>query len=189
MTRQNQPDKSVFWVNGTSYFRFHQDYMQIAIAANIPGINDPKADILGLTHRWLQSNESGRWIMVLDCADDFDIYVNPPARSLGEHVAISAYLPWNPHGSIIITTRNQEVARHLADTVIAISPMRKSEVLEMLQKTMGQDMDQSQAIKLLELLGYLPLAISLAANFMKSLKLSVDEFYNLYRKKSNQGRI
>jgi tetratricopeptide (TPR) repeat protein len=67
--------------------------------------------------------------------------------------------------------------------------MRQNEALEMLQKTMEQDMDQPVARKLLGLLGYLPLAICLAANFMKSQQLSVDEFYNLYQKKSNQSRI
>ncbi|RDW65098.1 hypothetical protein BP6252_10749 [Coleophoma cylindrospora] len=192
LTRQNQPDTSVFWVNGNSYTRFQQDYMQIATAANIPGIDDPKADILRLTYEWLQSNESGRWIMVLDCADDLDIYLGTPTRSPEVHVALSAYLPRNPNGSILVTTRNQEVAKNLvsfADNIIAISPMRQIEALEMLQKTMGQDMDQPVAMRLLELLGYLPLAISLAANFMKSRQLSVDNFYNLYQKKSNQGRI
>jgi hypothetical protein len=169
LTQQNQPDTSVFWVNGNSYTHFQQDYIQIAIAANIPGIEDPKADILRLTHEWLQSNESGRWIMVLDCADDVDIYRTPPAGSLEWHAALSAYLPWNPNGSILITTRNQEVARHLAAKVILIYPIRPNEALEMLQKTtMKQDIDQLVAIKLLELLGYLPLAICLAANFMNS---------------------
>ena len=66
----------MFWVNGNSYTRFQQDYMQIATAANIPGIGDAKAYILRLSHEWLQSNESGRWIMVLDCVDDFDIYLS-----------------------------------------------------------------------------------------------------------------
>ena len=163
--------------------------MQIATAANIPGIGDAKADIPRLSHEWLQSNESGRWIMVLDCADDFDIYLSPPAGSPEGHAAHGAYLPWNPNGSILITTQTRGVARHLANKVIVIYPMRQNEALEMLQKTVEQDMDQPVARKLLGLLGYLPLAICLAANFMKSQQLSVDEFYDLYQKKSNQSRI
>jgi len=117
------------------------------------------------------------------------IYLSPPAGSPEGHAALGAYLPWNPNGSILITTRNRGVARHLANTVIVIYPMRQNEALEMLQKTMEQDMDQPVARKLLGLLGYLLLAICLAVNFMKSQQLSVDEFYNLYQKKSNQGRI
>jgi hypothetical protein len=84
--------------------------MQIATAATIPGIGDAKADILRLSHEWLQSNESGRWIMVLDCADDFDIYLSPPAGSPEGRAALGAYLPWNPNGSILITTQNRGVA-------------------------------------------------------------------------------
>jgi hypothetical protein len=41
----------------------------------LPGVEEPTIDILGLVHRWLESDESGDWLMILDNADDVDAFL------------------------------------------------------------------------------------------------------------------
>ncbi|KAE8552519.1 hypothetical protein EYB25_003897 [Talaromyces marneffei] len=47
---------------------------QIATVAEIPGWDNPKANILQLVYQWLCDESNGRWMMMLDNADDDQIF-------------------------------------------------------------------------------------------------------------------
>lgn len=63
----------MFWVRAGSAATFRQSYREIAEAANIPGRDDPKTDILDLVYRWLKKEKNGPWLMIIDNNDDAEL--------------------------------------------------------------------------------------------------------------------
>jgi hypothetical protein len=63
----------VFWVHAGSKTTFVHSYHEIANAANVPGREDPKADVLDLVFRWLKRESSCPWLMVVDNNDDAEL--------------------------------------------------------------------------------------------------------------------
>lgn len=65
----------------------------------LPGWNEPKADILGMVSRWLSNETSGRWVMVVDNVDDarviLDLWngVRPRVRLLWNNKPVIVRLP------------------------------------------------------------------------------------------------
>lgn len=100
-------DVSVFWVHASTAERFRQGFMSIAKECDIPGHDDPKADVLSLVKTWLRRKERGRWLMVIDNADDTDIFFQSPAGSASEG-NLARYIPECGHGSVLIMTRNKQ---------------------------------------------------------------------------------
>ena len=66
---------SIFWVHAGSFQRMEKGYVDIAREVDIEGWDSrsPDIDRLGLVKEWLESGLSGRWILVLDNADDIDL--------------------------------------------------------------------------------------------------------------------
>jgi TFIIF-interacting CTD phosphatase-like protein len=60
----------VFWVHASNAARIEQDYRDIADQVRLAGRNDPQADIFKLVHNWLRNEKNGKWLVVLDNADD-----------------------------------------------------------------------------------------------------------------------
>ena len=52
--------------------RIEQDYRKVAELVKIPGRRDPQNNILELVARWVRDQKRGRWLLVLDNADDDD---------------------------------------------------------------------------------------------------------------------
>lgn len=43
----------------------------------IPGFDDPKVNTLQLVSDWLTDEDNGSWLMVLDNADDTEVWIEP----------------------------------------------------------------------------------------------------------------
>ena len=102
----------MFWIHSSNAARFVQAYRAIAKAVNLPGTDDPKTDVLLLLQEWLESEESGRWLMILDNADESDTFFNQQALVSSEgddrmqpSVTLSSYLPQSANGSILIVAQ------------------------------------------------------------------------------------
>jgi hypothetical protein len=61
---------------------------------SIPGTEDPRNDALIIVRDWLNKPENGSWLLVLDNADDLDLFfeLNPSATK-PNHPLISNFLP------------------------------------------------------------------------------------------------
>lgn len=80
--RRESFQTQVFWVHAGNTARFEQSYGAIASVAMMPSVEEPTTNILGLVYRWLESDESGDWLMVLDSADDLNVFFpRPSART------------------------------------------------------------------------------------------------------------
>jgi tetratricopeptide (TPR) repeat protein len=188
----------VFWVHAGTQARFEQGYRRIAEATKMRGWDDPKADVLRLVRSWLCNESNGRWVMVVDNADDADVFSTPPpgaqaasgARLSQAAELLSDFLPQSPSGSIVVTSRSRDVAFRLTgsyDTIFEVRPMEERDALTLLQKKLlrvGADADAEKARELVQALDRMPLAITQAAAYIvqRSPRTSVARYLDDIRR-------
>ena len=71
----------MFWVHAGTRARFDDGYRRIAEATKMAGWDDPKADILRLVRSWLCDESNGRWVMLVDNADDASVFFDGISQS------------------------------------------------------------------------------------------------------------
>ncbi|KAK3681825.1 hypothetical protein B0T22DRAFT_445427 [Podospora appendiculata] len=193
-----QPDTWVFWVHAGTQARVEEGFRTIADAVKLPGRNQAKANIPQIVYHWLSNERNGRWIMILDSADDRDVFYDSTsgdARDGRDGRPFAAYLPRSRNGSIIITTRNKDLASRLTNrpqNIIEVRPMARTDALTLLEKKLGSLADTDMADDLVQVLDFVPLAISQAAAYIQaraprsSLEKYLAEFRESERKR---GRL
>jgi tetratricopeptide (TPR) repeat protein len=167
----------VFWVHASSQARFEEGYKKIADRVKLQGWDEPKADILRLVSSWLSDESNGRWVMIVDNADEAGVFFNLSTAGLttGGSSSIPAlqplsnYLPQSQNGSILITSRRRDAAFKLTGNkkdIIAVEPMDEGHALALIRKKLGSDSDNKDAAELARSLDYMPLAITQAAAYI-----------------------
>ena len=125
--------------------------------------------------------------MVLDNADDLDtIFARPiSAVAEGEYVPpLKNYLPQGSRGLLLITTRDTRVGERLTgrQASIVVNPMAYPEAQRILESQVecldNVSIDDSK--KLLDALGYIPLAITQAAAFTSENDITLQEYYEMF---------
>ena len=160
----------VFWVHASSAERFRQDYVSIAQECRIPGYDDPEADPLSLVMTWLQSKGRGRWLMVIDNADDAELF--------GQAGKLAQWVPECAHGSVLVTTRNKVAGSRLTRVgcLIEVGEMNENELEQLLgNKLKADNLDPNDLSRLASRLERLPLALAQAASFIQEQRISVIE--------------
>jgi len=174
--RVNQPEGHVFWVHSVSFARFDQAYREIARKLKIRSFEDPEVDILRLVVESLSGNANYPWLMVLDNADDQEIFFDSSSRTLRSRALIN-YLPRSSKGSVLITTRDKRVGDRLVDREksIIVLPFEADDAKHLLRTKLSNNIDwnEEESMELLETLHYLPLAITQAA---ASVPCTLSEF-------------
>lgn len=177
---------SVFWVHAGNTERFHESYSSIAIKWQIPGYDDPKADLLLLVKRWLEAEERGWWLMVVDNADDVQLFTPPRGREQAvgtrQEQYLGQYIPNCAHGSILVTTRNKQAGLRLAPgkPPTHVSMMDDDESEQLLREYLGKDVAaSSELLALSSRLEHLPLALAQAAAFIEENSISVGDYLRL----------
>ncbi|KAJ5366097.1 hypothetical protein N7541_000038 [Penicillium brevicompactum] len=194
--RESTPDMWVFWIHASNAARLEQGYQQIAAVAEIPGRDDPKTNIHQLVYHWLCDPGNGRWLMVLDNADDDSTFFS--GNESNERGLLVSLLPQAAHGSILITSRNELAARNLVGMdghVIKIQPMNEAESLALLRARIpapqpGESGEDEKA--LVQALEYIPLAITQAGSYIanRSSRVTVSRYLQLFREsESNQTHL
>jgi hypothetical protein len=132
------------------YAGFEQAYRDIAAKVELPGRDDPKSDILRLVYNWLCDHRNGRWLMIVDNADDDRIFsslgVDPKssvqaADSGGEARALSGFLPQSRNGWILATSRDLIAAVNLVGKRVSVTwvePMVEEDALALLKTSPGR---------------------------------------------------
>ncbi|THX80375.1 hypothetical protein D6D04_04634 [Aureobasidium pullulans] len=130
-------------------------YMRLGIV----GWDDPKADILQLIQTWLKNAGNGKWLLVLDNADEASYLLRPRAENSdmmsrsGADVGgkiLYDYVPTCQHGSVIVTTRSRGMAADLVDDadIIIVQPMVEELAMDLLGKKLGPQADSTAAKQL-----------------------------------------
>jgi len=71
-------------------------------------------------HNWLNDKDHGNWLMILDNADDTELFfpnavLDTPSNGSNLISGLASYIPRNSKGSIVITTRNSILGKDLAN--------------------------------------------------------------------------
>ncbi|KAH7111790.1 hypothetical protein B0J11DRAFT_585727 [Dendryphion nanum] len=176
--RDKSPDVWVFWVHAGTQARLEEGYRKIAEATKMDGWNDPKTDVLRLVRAWLCDETNGRWVMIVDNADDSNVFFLPVQSTqavgvagLGQAVEpLSDCLPQSRNGAILVTSRSRDVASRLTgsnSSIVEVKPMDVGDGLALLHKKLGSVASEEGAVELLQALDYMPLAITQAAAFIE----------------------
>jgi len=135
----------VLWVYAGSTTRLEQSFRDIADYIEIPGRQNPKANVFRLVHDWLRDGKSGRWLLILDNVDNPNLLSEVGQRGQGIGVdserrqPITAYLPQSQNGSILITSWSKDVALKLVEekNIVAVQPMAPTHALLLFEKKLG----------------------------------------------------
>ncbi|KAF3271891.1 hypothetical protein TWF128_000417 [Orbilia oligospora] len=157
------------------------DYQVIGSKLGIPGLIHEKGTInanlesfdnirLAL-FSWLQLPGNNRWLLIVDNADDLETF------------SIEEYLPNQGSGAIFITSRRPEFSQS-AKQVGLEGLDSKSAVALLLNLAHLTDSGvlENEAMKLVEKLGFMPLAISHAGCYIHETKLPLSNYLPYYNK-------
>jgi hypothetical protein len=178
---------SIFWLHASNSKQFLQSILRIAQECNIPGHDDPKRDNSTLVKDWLQGSHCPSWLLILDNADDYEMFFSPlkannnrpHSTSLGAEGQLGGYILECSHGSILVTTRNKQAAVKLTRNhgLIEVEKMTPTEASQLVINKLEDDgLDRSQVALLTSRLENLPLALAQAAAFMREYTMSVEEY-------------
>ncbi|RYP79040.1 hypothetical protein DL771_000018 [Monosporascus sp. 5C6A] len=161
--RDKHPGCSVFWAPAVDAVTFENAYREIGRVVGVAGIDEDKADVKALVKAALSGEKAGRWLLVVDNADDTNLLLGP--------AGLSDYLPFSRMGSILFTTRNHEAVVRLdipERGVISVTEMSRDEAIELLHGGLkeNQTRDAASTAGVLDFLADLPLAIKQASAYM-----------------------
>jgi tetratricopeptide (TPR) repeat protein len=200
----------VFWVHASNTARLEQSFREIAELVKVRGRKEPQADVFKLVHDWLRDEKNGRWLLVVDNADDagaLSARVGDSQADNGGNADSSVgalqqrlerYLPPSKHGSVLVTSRTRQAAMQLVeeDDIILIKPMDDAAAHALLHKKLGdkgeksdRDRDSDNDIaKLAAALDYMPLALVQAAAYIRQRapRCSVQQYLEEYRQSDNR---
>ena len=154
------------WVDASSALKIKMVFIDLAKALKFYSNNIPFPEIRSRVLRWLETHPG--WLLVFD--------------GVNQYATIQDYLP-TQGGTVLITAHE-----HLPECVlmqIKIEEMRTPESIFLLKPFI--DEDESELIKLAELLGHLPLALIQAGAYIQAqnkksglTKFTVDNYIDLY---------
>ncbi|KAH7012126.1 uncharacterized protein B0I36DRAFT_300025 [Microdochium trichocladiopsis] len=177
--KASRPDYSIFWVPVLSYGSVEQAYVEMARKLGVQKKTDDE-DIKELVREYLSSDESGKWLLVIDNADDQELFFGSEDKA-----GIEEYLPKSENGLILLTTRSREVAVQFAQTnTVDIEAMDSKEATLLFKKSLTQGQtpqDEALLEDLLIQLTYLPLAITQAAAYLNQTKVPIRKYLGLLR--------
>ena len=171
--------------------RFRETYRKIAESLNLAnshlltGQASSETNILQMVKERLESKATGKWLMLVDNADDTDMLSKKTVES-GE--SLFDYIPENSHGAIIYSTQNKKSGNWLTGQgkLMHIEPLDHFDSTKLLKKKLlDAGMDSTHAEKwtyLLEEIEYLPLGISQLASYMIQNDWSIDTCYEHFCK-------
>jgi len=177
---EKYPDVSVFWMHALSLETFEQACREVAGVLRLVGTENDKEDVKELVQRRLSAEKAGRWMLVVDNADDMDVLEG----SDGEK-GILDYLPDSESGLTVFTTRDKQTADALAsNSIVDVEKLDLATASHLLKKMLTRkDLEFDEAVidELLQELDRLPLAITQAAAYVNCNPISVEGYLSLLR--------
>jgi hypothetical protein len=201
--REEWPDTWVFWVHASSTTRFNEGFKTIAERVGLPGWNEPNVDTLGLVKRWLSDEDNGRWVMIIDNADDVDVMFSSVEGRTENSTAVPGlgsrslldYIPQSAHGSVVITSRGRDVAYRLTGRtgdILDVAPMDPDTSVVLLRKKLESDNRDEDLISLVRNLDGMPLAITQAAAYInrRAPRMTMSKYLEeLARSDANRAKL
>ena len=181
-TKIDQPRCAILWIDASQRLTFEKDVRAIAKKLGLPGATAEQLDFKQLFKQGLSDSSFGKWLLIVDNADDEALWGTPANRDSGTST-LRSYLPSTNHGSVLITTRTRQVAVTLAGKELVNLAEPSAEVASGMFVGLLEDQnlagDRLTISTLLEKLTFLPLAITQAASFINMTQISAKSYLNL----------
>jgi hypothetical protein len=130
-TKEKLPHYSIFWIPTLSDEGAERAYMEIARKLGVHKANDDY-DVKELVCQHLASGKAGKWLLIVDNADDPDLILGNE-----ENPGLERNLPLSDNGVILITTRTRQIAVDLAQSdVLDVDEMDKEEAIDLFKTTL-----------------------------------------------------
>ncbi|UKZ53353.1 hypothetical protein TrVGV298_007145 [Trichoderma virens] len=181
----------VFWIHAATQARVEEGFRNIADAVKLAGRDQPTANIPLLVQKWLSNEPNGRWIIILDSADNSEVLYSSN-RTGHDQRSLAAYIPQSRNGSIVLTTRSRDLASKLTGgykNIIDVGPMTEADAVALLKKKTGSPVDICLAKDLVRALECIPLAVSQAAAYIQARKprSSIEKYLVEFRKSERES--
>ena len=117
---------------------------------------------------WLAAEQDAKWLLVFDNFDDLESF------------ALTEYLPKLPRGNIMITSRRQAAERYGEHMEIGV--MKEKEATDLLLRCAGLSASSHSELlrHLVDVLGYLPLALDQAGAYIAEQGISIEAYLALF---------
>ena len=137
--------------------------------------------------RWLERKDRGQWLMVIDDVNDPQVFFDQSmaVSASSQREDLEHFIPQCAHGSIIVTTRNEQVSLSLPKGTLSIEvrEMHENESEELLHAMLeGVNVASSDLATLSSRLLHVPLALVQAAAFVQRSSVTVNEYLRLLNK-------
>ena len=161
-------------------------------------LHDPGIDVVKSVFDWLSNDDNGSWLLVLDNADDQEMFFGSGGRSSQDVLRqqlgrLAQYLPRSTHGSTLITTRDRRVGERFAeqDRPINVLPLGAEDAKSMLLSRLPDQPSWTVAevLELLENLQHLPLAIAQAASYIREESVTITRYLELLRPGNTDSKV
>lgn len=139
----------------------------------------------------MSSKDCGNWIMIIDSADDSDLFFPGDINKFSTLDDVTlldkplfAYIPQNSNGSVIFTANDRRAGIRLTgnQVLITVEKMTASEELELVRsKLVINNASIEDMAKFLDEMAHLPLAIAQAAAFIRENSMTISDFLRIYR--------
>ena len=175
---------AVFWIPVNSLANLQIAYHKVARNLRLAGCEENGVHVLESVQTYLSDENNSPWLLVLDNADEVDLWTSPFTSEAGNKRLID-YMPRSRHGAIIWTTRDRKVATTVArEKTVAVPEIDEAGASKMMRNYLinpdltkaGEDILPG----LLQKLTYLPLAIVQAAAYINETGISLAEYEVLF---------
>lgn len=184
---ERNPTSNVFWIHAASLAQLDRGYKDIARKLSLPGWDELDLNTFQAVFDWLSDTDHGSWLIVLDSADDLDLFFMKSPKDVTHDVKpqMSRFIPRSSLGTVMITTKDKRVAERLADrqAPVQVLPMSGSEAQNLLRSRLPEELvlDAIEVAELVDALGNLPLAISQAAAFITENSMDLGQYLEAFK--------
>lgn len=169
---------SVLWIPAHSLAAYEKAVADVVRKLSIScSADDDRKEVL---QRYLSSEISGHWLLILDNADDPALFLE---SRFGSSRSLLELLPRSLSGRILVTTRSSSIAQDIAGSdTLPLGDMTAADARSLLSIAL---VDKSQlkytdaVSQLLEKLTYLPLTVAQAAAYMNTNKTPITAYLRL----------
>lgn len=187
--RNERPQTWVFWLHASTASRVEEGYRGIADRLNLPGRSNPNANVCQLVSNWLCEEAHGRWLLILDNADDVEVFF-PRRKPRDASTPLGSYLPQSRNGSILVTSRNKDAALRIVgdiSNVLQVQAMAEDQALQLFRNKLPATSNEDGMAKLLGALDHIPLAITQAAAYINQRsRTTVRSYLHKFRRSARR---
>ncbi|KAF4456158.1 kinesin light chain [Fusarium austroafricanum] len=176
--KESHPEYSIFCVPTLSHESTERAYMEIAKKLGLEESSDE--DVKEQVCQHLSSDEAGKWLLIVDNADDEKLI-----QGSEDEPGLEELFPQSEHGRILLTTRSGRVALDFAQPdVIDVEQLDQQEAINLFKGSLTQKkllQNEELVVELLTRLTFLPLAITQAAAYLNQTRAPLQSYLKLLK--------